>query len=146
MEQPQSSLPYSQAPATCPYREPTPSSPHNRFPLPERKNIPFYILNSVYLWSYMRTEYLAPNGSKALLEFHLYLISSWMRFCYVNLLATDFFFQILAHPVFKMWVIQKPNKVALWNKWHFEEKKCRLYSMFKIFNTDICWINIKWGI
>ena len=33
-----------------------------------------------------------------------------------------FFFQILAHPVFKMWVIQKPNKVALWNKLHFEEK------------------------
>ena len=30
------------------------------------------------------------------------------------------FFQILAHPVFKMWVIQKPNKVALWNKRHFE--------------------------
>jgi hypothetical protein len=30
----------------------------------------------------------------------------------VNLLATDFF-QILAHPVFKMCVIQKPNKVAL---------------------------------
>jgi hypothetical protein len=22
-----------------------------------------------------------------------------------------------------MWVIQKPNKVALWNKRHFEEKK-----------------------
>ena len=63
-----------------------------------------------------------------------------------NLLATDFFFQILAHPVFKMWVIQKPNKVALWNKRHFEEKKRRLYSMFKIFSTDICWINIKWGI
>ena len=30
---PQSSLPYSQAPATCPYLEPTPSSPHNPFPL-----------------------------------------------------------------------------------------------------------------
>ena len=57
------------------------------------------------------------------------------------------FFQILAHPVFKMWIIQKPNKVALWNKQHFEEeKKWRLYSMFKVFNTDICWINIKWGI
>ena len=64
----------------------------------------------------------------------------------INLLATDFFFQILAHPVFKMWVIQKPNKVALWNKRHFEDKKWRLYSMFKIFGTDICWINIKWGI
>ena len=31
----------------------------------------------------------------------------------LNLLATDFFFQILAHPVFKMCVIQKPSKVAL---------------------------------
>ena len=56
------------------------------------------------------------------------------------------FVQILAHPVFKMWVIQKPNKVALWHKRHFGEKKWRLYSMFKIFSTDICWINIKWGI
>ena len=43
----------------------------------------------------------------------------------INLLATDFF-QILAHPVFKMWVIQKPNKVALWNKRHFEEKKMEI--------------------
>ena len=42
-----------------------------------------------------------------------------------NLLATDFF-QILAHPVFKMWVIQKPNKVALWNKRHFEETKMEI--------------------
>ena len=63
----------------------------------------------------------------------------------LNLSATDFFFQILAHSVFKMWVIQKPNKVALWNKRHFEGEKWRLYSMFKIFSTDICWINIKWG-
>ena len=36
------------------------------------------------------------------------------------------FFQILAHPVFKMWVTQKPNKVALWNKRHFEEKKMEI--------------------
>ena len=33
--EPESSLPYSQAPATCPYPEPTPSSPHNPFPLPQ---------------------------------------------------------------------------------------------------------------
>ena len=33
--EPESSLPYSRAPATCPYPEPTPSSPHNPFPLPE---------------------------------------------------------------------------------------------------------------
>ena len=37
-----------------------------------------------------------------------------------------FFFQILAHPVFKMRVIQEPNKVALWNKLHFEEKKMEI--------------------
>ena len=36
------------------------------------------------------------------------------------------FLQILAHPVFKMWVIQKPNKVALWSKRHFEEKKMEI--------------------
>jgi hypothetical protein len=35
MEQPESSLPYSQAPATCPYPEPTASSHHNPFPLPQ---------------------------------------------------------------------------------------------------------------
>ena len=32
-------------------------------------------------------------------------------------------FLILAHPVYKMWIIQEPNKLALWNKLHFEEKK-----------------------
>ena len=34
--EPESSLPYSQAPATCPYLEPTPSSPHRPFPLSSR--------------------------------------------------------------------------------------------------------------
>ena len=33
--EPESSLPYSQAPTTCPYPKPTPSSPHNPFLLPE---------------------------------------------------------------------------------------------------------------
>ena len=33
--EPEGSLPYSQAPATCPYPEPTSSSPHNPLPLPE---------------------------------------------------------------------------------------------------------------
>ena len=31
----QGSSPYSQVPATSPYPEPSPSSPHNRLPLPE---------------------------------------------------------------------------------------------------------------
>ena len=53
----------------------------------------------------------------------------------VNLLAPELFFFILAHPVYKMWIIQEPNKLALWNKLHFEEKKngeyraCLKYSV-----------------
>ena len=33
------------------------------------------------------------------------------------------FFLILGHPVYKMLIIQEPNKLELWNKLHFEEKK-----------------------
>jgi len=32
-------------------------------------------------------------------------------------------FFILAHPVYKMWIIQEPNTLELWNKLHFEEKR-----------------------
>ena len=41
----------------------------------------------------------------------------------VNLLAPELFFLILAHSVHKMWIIQEPNKLELWNKLHFKEKK-----------------------
>ena len=61
-----------------------------------------------------------------------YLLNFWRR----N------YFLILAHPVYKMWIIQDPNKLELWNKLHFEEKKRRVYTMFKIFSTYICWISI----
>jgi hypothetical protein len=36
------------------------------------------------------------------------------------------FFLILAHPVYKMWIIQEPNTLELWNKLHFEEKKTEI--------------------
>jgi len=41
----------------------------------------------------------------------------------LTLWRRNFFFLILAHPVYKLWIIQEPNKLALWNKLHFEEKK-----------------------
>ena len=41
----------------------------------------------------------------------------------INLLGPELFFFILAHTVYKMWIIQEPNKLELWNKLHFEEKK-----------------------
>ena len=40
-----------------------------------------------------------------------------------NLLEPKLFFLILAHPVYKMWIIQEPNTLELWNKLHFEGEK-----------------------
>jgi len=45
------------------------------------------------------------------------------RHSVVNLLVPELFFLILAHPVYKMWIIQEQNTLKLWNKLHFEEKK-----------------------
>ena len=35
----------------------------------------------------------------------------------------NYFFLILAHSIYKMWMIQEPNTSELWNKLHFEEGK-----------------------
>jgi len=45
---------------------------------------------------------------------------------YVNILAPEWFFLILAHPVYKMWIIQEPTTLELWNKLHFEEEKTEI--------------------
>ena len=42
---------------------------------------------------------------------------------YINPLGSELFFLILAHSVYKMWIVQEPNKLELWNKLHFEGKK-----------------------
>jgi hypothetical protein len=39
-----------------------------------------------------------------------------------NLLDPEFFFSF-STPVYKMLIIQEPNKIELWNKLHFEEEK-----------------------
>jgi len=47
----------------------------------------------------------------------------------------EIIFLILAHPVYKMWIIQEPNTLELWNKPNFEEEKngeyipCLKYSV-----------------
>ena len=43
--------------------------------------------------------------------------------CALTFWRLNYFFLILAHPVCKMWIIQEPNTLELWNKLHFEEKK-----------------------
>ena len=40
-----------------------------------------------------------------------------------NLLDPELFFLVLAHPLYKMRIIQETNKIELWNKLHFEEEK-----------------------
>ena len=35
----------------------------------------------------------------------------------------NYFFFNFSTPVYKMWIIQTPNTLQLWNKQHFEEKK-----------------------
>ena len=40
----------------------------------------------------------------------------------VNLLAPELLL-ILTHPVYKLWIIQESNKLAVLNKLHFEEEK-----------------------
>jgi hypothetical protein len=40
-----------------------------------------------------------------------------------NLLEPELFFLNLSHPVYKVWIIQEPNKLELWNKLHFEQEK-----------------------
>jgi len=37
----------------------------------------------------------------------------------INLFGAGFIFLILAHSVNKMWIIQEPNKLELWNKLQF---------------------------
>jgi hypothetical protein len=42
---------------------------------------------------------------------------------HLNYWRRDYFFKILAHPVYKTWIIQEPNHLELRNKLHFEEEK-----------------------
>ena len=76
----------------------------------------------------------------------VYILKKLAKFCetwkgeaplegFLNLLEPEFYIYILAHPVGKMRIIQEPNKLALLNKRHFEEKKngdyaaCLKYSV-----------------
>ena len=64
------------------------------------------------------------QAGKTAIRLNSYFISHMARKKLINPLAPElFFFLILAHPVHKMWIIQEPNKLALWNKLHFEDKK-----------------------
>jgi len=50
----------------------------------------------------------------------------------INLWSRNYFFLILAHPVYEMWIIQEQNMLELWNKLHFEEENTE--SMYQVQN------------
>jgi len=82
----------------------------------------YYVL--LKLWSVqIRSNLATPKGI---------VVVNWWGEKKSNFLAPEFVF-ILAHPVYKMWIIQEPNILELWNKLHFEEeKKRRVYIMFNL--------------
>jgi len=41
----------------------------------------------------------------------------------IKLLTPQLFFLILAHPVYKKWIIQESYTLDLWSKLQFEEEK-----------------------
>jgi len=45
---------------------------------------------------------------------------------YLTFWRPNYFFLILAHPVYRMWIVQEPNTLELWNKLHFEEQKTEI--------------------
>ena len=76
-----------------------------------------------------------------------------------NLLAPELLFLILAHPVYKMWIIQEPNMLELWNKLNFEEEKngeyipCLKYSVpifveliykMQLWRLAVRYVNYSW--
>ena len=54
-------------------------------------------------------------------------LNSW-KIVQTHRCAWNYFFLILAHSVYKMWIKQEPNMLELWNKLHFEEKETESVS------------------
>jgi len=59
----------------------------------------------------------------------VHVLSIWITpySCHTLTLWSRNYFFNLSTPVYKMWIIQEPNKLPLWNKLYFEEKKNREY-------------------
>jgi len=65
----------------------------------------------------------------------LHEILTTQTFSELTFWRRNYFFLILAHPVYKTWIIQEPNTLELWNKLHFLKRKngeyipCLKYSV-----------------
>jgi len=50
----------------------------------------------------------------------LFVTDGWSSLSFLTFWRRNYFL-ILAHSVYKMWIIQEPNTLQFWNKLHFEE-------------------------
>ena len=53
---------------------------------------------------------------------HHSFIRKWCAWRLLTFWRRNYFFNF-STPVYKMWIIQEPNTLELWNKLHFEEKR-----------------------
>jgi len=88
------------------------------------------VLSKFQFWNYKRSlKFMSWYTKSGKIEFWV-PVKTFQEKSYFKLLTLwrrNYFFLILAHPVCKMWIIQEPNKLALWNKLHFEEKENEEY-------------------
>ena len=71
--------------------------------------------------------------SYQLMHLHkIYTLTFWRR---------NYFFYF-STPVYKMWIIQEPNMLELWNKLHFEEKKTD--SIYYVYNIQYLYLLNKY--
>ena len=82
--EPQSSLPHSQVPATCPYPEPARSSAHTHIPLPED---PFQYYPPIYAWVSQVVSFPQVSPTKTL---YTRLLSSIRATCPAHVILLDF--------------------------------------------------------
>ena len=57
------------------------------------------------------------------------------------------YFLNFSTPVYKMWIIQEPNTLELWNKLHFEEIKTEI--IYHVLNIQYLYLlnkYIKWNV
>jgi hypothetical protein len=84
-----------------------------------------YIINVYHMFLFVINE----NNAYCYENFHATLMHRLMiessTLNTLTLGAGNFFLNF-STPVFKMWIIQEPYKVALWNKRHFEERKTEI--------------------
>ena len=61
-----------------------------------------------------------------LLLFHWSCLLRWTSLTCLTFWGRNYFFFNFSTPVYKMWIIQEPNTLELWNKLHFEEEKTEI--------------------